>query len=342
MATIVSGNITAYTIAGSTPAGPTFVAFTPDGELWFSQEQNQEVGRLTISGTQSYPVNAAGPSQPEPTALLVGTDGNIWFAEYNGAAIAKLDPCSKTVTRYSTNVSGSTPWGLIQGPDNAMWFVDPGSNEIGRIDYSGNVQEFPIHSQYSNTPGPAYIALGGDGNLWFTEYNIGAVGVFSPTTHLLLKEYSSDDGERGPYPNQIVVGPDNNMWWINSGIGTLATISPSASVTTNPTEYSVYPASSAFAAHFIANIASSGSYIWTADSHSGVVQSFNTSGQNVASYDIGTLGLTLSGFQCGPGQFGCTSNVVGNSTYPYGISGGPDGRIYVALYNANAVVAIQP
>lgn len=342
MTTVVSGNMTAYVIAGSTPAGPSFVSFTNDGELWFSQESNAQVGRLTISGTQSYPVNQTGPTQPAPTGMLVGTDGNIWFAEYNGSAIAKFDPCSHTVTRYPTNVGGSTPWGLIQGPDGAMWFVDPGANKIGRIDYAGNVQEFPVGSQYGSNPIPAYITAGPDGNLWFTEYGIGAIGVFSPSSHTLLREYSSDDPGNpiGPHPNDIIVGPDNNIWWVNSGLSKLDSISPAAPASQNPTEYTLFSSGT----HFIANLAKgSDGNLWMSDSYGALVVSYSTSGQNVATYDMNSLGLPRSGFGCGPGQNGCTpSTLVSNSPYPYGLSSGPDGRMYVALYNANAVVAIKP
>ena len=57
---------------------------------------------------------------------------------------------------------------------------------------------------------PEDIALGPDGNLWFTEYQGFAIGRL--TTSGTLTEFNL--GQQGyGYPDDIVAGPDGNLWF---------------------------------------------------------------------------------------------------------------------------------
>ena len=66
---------------------------------------------------------------------------------------------------------------MTRGPDGAVWFTDPSSNRIGRIDQSGAVTYALVRQP---ADGPAGITLGPDGNLWFTEHQADRIGRLTP------------------------------------------------------------------------------------------------------------------------------------------------------------------
>src|SRR5262249_11516195 len=56
--------------------------------------------------------------------------------------------------------------------------------------------------------GPAGIAAGPDGNLWFTEKSVAQIGKI--TTSGAITEFAIPSGRR---PNEIVAGADGNLWF---------------------------------------------------------------------------------------------------------------------------------
>lgn len=106
-------------------------------------------------------------------------------------------------------IGGSTQQDMVAGPDQAMWFVDTNLSQIGRIDMTKKIKEFPTKS-----PGaaPLAITVGPDGALWFTESNAKALGRM--TTAGVASEFSTVIGGVNYFPSSgITVGPDNNLWF---------------------------------------------------------------------------------------------------------------------------------
>src|SRR5258708_1766324 len=50
----------------------------PDGNLWFTEEFKQHVGRITPSGV----VTEFSAGQDENIGITAGPDGNLWFTEF--------------------------------------------------------------------------------------------------------------------------------------------------------------------------------------------------------------------------------------------------------------------
>ncbi len=369
--TISVGNMTAYLINSATNAGPSFINFTPDGQLWFTQENNSGIGDLSIAGTSSWSILTGSQTFPQPAMPVVGADGNIWFTEYGANAIARFDPCTHVTTVFHTPTAPSGPWEIVRGPDNALWFNEwsspDGTYRLGRIDYQGNITEYPLSGPVWKPITPSYLTFGPDGNLWFTEFGNGGVDAFSITSHTVVKQFAASnwnlDGhspQEPPKPNQIVVGPDNNIWWVDSGTGELAEISPSDPGSTGLAygaqhgpdkeiyfqSYNPFNANVNWAAHLATGPDGN---LWVVDAPADHVMVYSpnqavagvATPSPLATYTMSTLGIT-------PGQANCEPGVTPGSCigvsglFPFGIAAGPDGRMWVALYNGNAVVAIKP
>ncbi|MBR7838937.1 Ig-like domain repeat protein [Actinospica durhamensis] len=178
--------------------------------------------------------------------LAVGPDGNVWTV--GAQEIEALDPSSGEIAkRYSI---GYTPFELISGPDSSMWFSlqMTGGNgtvsEIGRIDMSGNVTEYPLPAGDGGLI--SGIAADSAGDIWFATASaqsangLGYVGYLAP------------DGSITQFPmpvayiyanfaNSITLGPDGNMWFIGQfgapGPVEVASVTPAGVITTYPVSY---------------------------------------------------------------------------------------------------------
>src|SRR5690349_8794524 len=69
-------------------------------------------------------------------------------------------------------VAPSGPYGIIAGPDGALWFTEPTPGRIGRITTAGTVTE---PGTTGSGTGPQSIAAGPDGNLWVTLNTVGRI-----------------------------------------------------------------------------------------------------------------------------------------------------------------------
>jgi virginiamycin B lyase len=100
---------------------------------------------------------------------------------------------------------GVSPGAITAGPDAAMWFTEPTTNKIGRIDTAGGVREFPVPTLDSQ---PFDIVLGPDNNLWFTEAVGGKIGRINPAG--FITEFPIPSGS---LPQEITAGPDGALWY---------------------------------------------------------------------------------------------------------------------------------
>ena len=78
----------------------------PDGNLWFTENTGNNIGRITPGGTVTefpVPTSASGL-----TGITTGPDGNLWFTEHDVSKIGKITP-SGTITEFPLSNSGSYP-----------------------------------------------------------------------------------------------------------------------------------------------------------------------------------------------------------------------------------------
>lgn len=183
----------------------------PDGALWFpaisyyrQTLQWDYIFRATTTGSISaYFLNANSSSSvyPRPTSIASGSDGALWFTECGESTIGRITTGGVVTNTYPVP-SGGTPYYITGGPDGALWFTESG-NKIGRIDVSGNLNEF------GGLSGDGIgITAGPDGALWFTETSnkIGRMTISGSLT-----EYSIPT--KGSEPYFITSDPTGVLWF---------------------------------------------------------------------------------------------------------------------------------
>ncbi len=241
------GVISIYT--GSGIDGPQDITVGPDGAMWFTNEYNNSIGRITTAGTVSKftdstidaPVGiTSGPDGAlwftnsgnnsigrittsgavfdytgigidVPQDITVGPDGALWFTNFSNDSIGRITTAG-TVSNY-TGAGVSAPWDITNGPDGALWFTNQDNNSIGRITTAGTV------SNYTNPDidNPHGITTGPDGALWFTNVLDRTIGRI--TTSGVVSTYAAGGG-----PAEITVGPDGALWFANVNGGSIGRI----------------------------------------------------------------------------------------------------------------------
>jgi virginiamycin B lyase len=123
----MAGDVT--TFAGSGINEPGGLTLGPDGALWFTNQRDNTIGRITIAGTVT---DYTGPGIDQVRgSMVVGPDRALWFTNWTRSGSIGRITTSGIVTNY-TDPTINFPYGIIAGADGALWFTNR-NNSIGRI-----------------------------------------------------------------------------------------------------------------------------------------------------------------------------------------------------------------
>jgi streptogramin lyase len=127
--------LSTFTTGITVGAGLYAIIAGPDGNLWFTEQTGNRVGRITPAGVVSeYGIAAAAMS---PAGIVAGADGALWVTE-NGTANAGNNVVRVTtagaMTQYQNGISANAGLiGIAAGPDGNLWFTESNGNRIGRL-----------------------------------------------------------------------------------------------------------------------------------------------------------------------------------------------------------------
>jgi YD repeat-containing protein len=188
-----------------------------------------EEGPLGPQWTVSLGSLASLEVLPDGSAMLVGPEGLTHFSVKTGGGFEApkgdtnltleavknskeeiteyvvKNPAKGTTTRF-TLPSGAKSWmpTVSEGPVATNTTTDTYQTASG-------VEEYPVPYLRPTNTEPAGIAVGSDGNLWFTGNESHKIGRMLPSG-VVTGEYSVPTSSLGP----IVGGPDGNLWYVNA------------------------------------------------------------------------------------------------------------------------------
>ena len=139
--------------------------------------------------------------------LAPAPDGGVWFTAQASGHLGWFDPKSGR-TELIPLGGGSSPHGVIPGPDKAAWITDGGLGAIVRVGWPDRtVRAFPLPagSPYANLNTCTFDA---DGDLWFTGQS-GVVGRVATKTGTVTVK----DAPKGRGPYGICTTPGGDVWW---------------------------------------------------------------------------------------------------------------------------------
>ena len=115
------------------------------------------------------------------------------------------------ITEYQLPPATAGPFGIVTGPDRAIWFSH--GDTIGRMTLDGQTTDYAVP-----TPNPAigWLHVGPDRAIWFAERagnNIGRITVDGTVTEYPIPTASGCEGEATSVPQGITTGRDGNLWF---------------------------------------------------------------------------------------------------------------------------------
>jgi virginiamycin B lyase len=229
----VGGNsafVTEFRSGIGTNSSPAGIAAGPDGNLWFTEQAGDRIGRITPHGVVTE-FSAGITPFSSLSGITLGPDNNLWFTEGAGR-IGRITPAG-VITEFSAGIpSGTTPAGIAAGADGNLWFNDDSNPRVGRITPAGVVTMFTTGitlSAPSRNFAPCSMARGPNGNVWWIEETFSfstppRIAQITPAG--VVTEYSLVLNE---FAVGIAPGPDSNVWFtVGSNI---ARITPTGTIT---------------------------------------------------------------------------------------------------------------
>src|SRR4051812_37724551 len=134
-------------------------------------------------------------------------DGTVWFANQFSGTAGNLDPKTGEYKLYPLG-AGSSPHGILMGPDGNVWVMDGGQNAIIRVNSSDHKMTlFPLPHSVPDVNLNTGV-FDPAGVLWFTGQN-GYYGSVDPKTGK-VEVFDAPLGE-GPYG--IAITPKGVVWF---------------------------------------------------------------------------------------------------------------------------------
>jgi streptogramin lyase len=234
---------------------------------------------------------------------------------------------------YLITQGTTRPSGIVSDPARgSLWYASTSSS--GNVDTISRITTSGVITDFSAVPaGYAYVsigtvALGSDGNIWFTacarnttpdnQISFGSLNPATGAVNLHSLGYSCSGASY--YPGPIALGPDGGVWFtINSYYGSTSYL---YSVTTDSIQHSKYSWPSTNLRNSSLITGSDGN-IWLASSSSNTIQKLT--------YSSTTGSIT-----------GRTNYLVPFASTSLSLVNGPDGNIWFADDNDKKIGSLLP
>ena len=195
--------------------GPWGIVGGPDGNLWLTCSNSNQVKRISPAGAVVGTFNLAH-SNSSPAGITTGPDGNLWFAEYDGNRMAKITT-GGIITEFDLPHPGSGILEVAPGSDGNVWFTEQQGHRVGKITPAGAITEYADVGNPTMTPGR--FALGPDGNLWVDEGTGNVIARVTPAG--VFTDYTAPSSTS---IGGVANGADGFMWFVEDGAAKVARI----------------------------------------------------------------------------------------------------------------------
>ena len=220
-----------------------------------------------------------------------------------------------------------------------------------------SITEFPLPAYPNGGTGPAGIAAGPDGNLWFgMTYNGGYIGMISPTTDAIT-EFPLDNVS--DFAEGIAAGPDGNVWFTGyNSVSAMMYIGQISPTTHSFSEFALHSADVGNGTPRAITAGPDGN-LWFTDPYANAVGTISPTTHAITEFALPTAGADPEGIttgadgnlwftEAGAGKIGMiepTTHVItefveptaSSSPYFEGITAGPDGNLWFAERAANQI-----
>jgi virginiamycin B lyase len=204
---------------GQTSA-PHGVIVGPDGAPWITDGGLNAIVRVDpkTKNVTLFPLPESAGYANLNTASF-DQKGVLWFTGQTGI-YGRLDPRAGTMEVFNAP-RGQGPYGISTTPDGEVYFASLAGNYIARINLeTGNatVLDPPTQEQ-----GARRVWPDSTGRVWFTEWNVGKLGMYDPVTNE-WKEWKLPG--QNPQPYAVFVDDKDIVWLSDFGSNAIVRFDP--------------------------------------------------------------------------------------------------------------------
>lgn len=208
----VSGARDVFVLPGEGPRDPHTMAFTRNGDIWFTLQHANQIGLFRRETRQITLFDVATP-HARPYGLVVDAEDRPWFVLFGTNALGTLDLAAGKVKEIRLPRGDSRPRRLALTPDGGVWYVDYAQGYLGRYDpRSDAIEEW--RAPAGQRSGPYAMGADAQGRLWFVETGVHPnrfVG-FDPATRTFTEPVPIPSGG-GVVRHMMFHGPTNSFWF---------------------------------------------------------------------------------------------------------------------------------
>ena len=199
----------------------TDIASGPAGILYATSNDPTLIRFDVTTGTFQPPIQMPNTSALAGTLAISGDD--VWITDFNNDVVWRY----RISSGEFTSVPATDPSDVAVDAAGNAWITEPDTSTLGRIDaVTGAVTRSPT-SDGSTTVAPRAVAVGTDGQIWFTaRFTPQAVGRLDPATGSVTLFLVSNTGPEG-----IAASPDGTVWFTQETKGNLANITNAGVIT---------------------------------------------------------------------------------------------------------------
>ncbi len=195
-------------------AAPNSITLGPDDNLWFTESATENVGMITTAGK----VTEFSSGSRYPSGITSESNGDLWFVATDDGAVESIGPSSHDFSSYGYTATpddnSDSASGIVSDSNGNLWFTQRTDNLVGELNpTTGITSEFASPTYLG---GPLGIALGADGNIYYTEagydgfYPGSKIGVIDPSNGT-IEEYATPTADS--VPAGIVYDPFGGDLW---------------------------------------------------------------------------------------------------------------------------------
>lgn len=175
-------------------AGDSESTLGPDGNLWFS-DGSSVIQRITESGNVT---NFAATGDAGEIVSMTTSGGAVWYAKFEpgdwligsrSGLIGRLS-AGGVATPFTSPYPDLVPAALTPAADGGVWFTVHHGAGVGHVDPAGNYRVALL----PEGNGADSVAVGPDGNLWYTDHDLNRVGVIT------MASFAAAIASQGPPP----------------------------------------------------------------------------------------------------------------------------------------------
>jgi virginiamycin B lyase len=178
-------------------------------------------------GCAAQPITTYTPPPGIDTAFGI-TQGPGGTWYAHGGTINRIDNGQLDQFPIPDAATASAGWLTWDRSTDHLWFSDRANGRIGTIDGKGTVREYQIPDGPNGADGPAGIVVGPGGQIWFTEPLNNRIGSLDPVSGgITMYPVPTADS----WPLGLVRGRDGNLWFTERLADKLAHMNPDGSFT---------------------------------------------------------------------------------------------------------------